>query len=235
MALKSQGSSLFFLGPAGVASLVEGAVYRLKCFKDFTAARGTRGQIDTTCLDDDVATYLAGILQPGTASFTIDPDVTVQGHKELDYLYTAGATTQWCFGWSDGTAAPTSARGIGSITVTAGGTGYTSAPTVGFTGGGGSGATATAVVENGVVVRIDVTAPGTGFTSAPTVTFTGGGGSGAAATAVLAYRLVAPTTRTSDIFSAYVSDNPVSAGVGQAISSSVSLQISGATTRTWKT
>lgn len=235
MALKSQGSALYFLGPAGVASLTEGAVYRVACFKSFELPRGARGQIDTTCLDEDVASYLGGTITPGAATFSLDPDPTKQGHRELDYLYTSGATTAWAFGWSDGTTAPTSARGVGSVAVTAGGSGYTTTPTVTFTGGGGTGAAATAVVENGVVVRIDVTTPGTGYTSAPTVGFTGGGGSGATATATLAYRLVAPTARTADMFSAYVADYPASAAVNAPITSTVSLQISGLSSRSWKT
>jgi hypothetical protein len=74
---------------------------------------------------------------------------------------------------------------VDSVVVTNGGTGYTSAPTVAFTGGGGSGAAATAIVAGGKVVRIDVTNPGTGYTSVPAVGFTLGGGSGAAATAVI--------------------------------------------------
>lgn len=67
--------------------------------------------------------------------------------------------------------------------VTAGGTGYTSAPTVGFTGGAGTGAAATAVLTDGVVTSITITNAGTGYTSAPTIGFTGGAGTGAAATA----------------------------------------------------
>lgn len=67
-----------------------------------------------------------------------------------------------------------------------GGTAYTSAPTVGFTGGGGTGAAATANVnEWGAVTSYDVTNAGSGYTSAPTVGLTGGGGTGATATAVL--------------------------------------------------
>ena len=92
----------------------------------------------------------------------------------------------------DGTGAITEAGifdTIGSkvddITVSAGGTGYTSAPTVTFTGGGGTGATATATVAGGVVTAVTVTAGGTGYTSAPTIGFTGGAGSGATATATL--------------------------------------------------
>ena len=71
------------------------------------------------------------------------------------------------------------------MVITNGGSGYGSAPAVGFTGGGGAGAAATATVANGQVVSIQITAPGTGYTPdpdvalRPAVTFTGGGGTGA--------------------------------------------------------
>jgi hypothetical protein len=82
--------------------------------------------------------------------------------------------------------APTISAGrITAITVTVGGSGYTTAPTVGFSGGGGSGATATATVSGGVVTVVTVTAAGSGYTSAPAVSFTGGGGTLAAATATV--------------------------------------------------
>lgn len=77
----------------------------------------------------------------------------------------------------------TSVASVGSITA---GTGYTSAPTVTFTGGGGTGAAGTATVASGGVTAVTITNPGYGYTSAPTVGFTGGGGTGAAGTAVLA-------------------------------------------------
>ena len=65
------------------------------------------------------------------------------------------------------------------------GSGYSSVPTVSLSGGGGSGATGKAIVEDSKVVRVEVTDSGSGYTSAPTVSFSGGGGSSAAATAVL--------------------------------------------------
>jgi len=65
---------------------------------------------------------------------------------------------------------------VASVAVTTGGAGYTSEPTVGFTGGGGgTGATATATVTAGAVTAITVTNPGSGYTADPTVTLTGGG------------------------------------------------------------
>ena len=77
---------------------------------------------------------------------------------------------------------------VAGARITNGGTGYTSAPVVGFTGGGGSGAAATATVAGGVVTGIVITNPGSCYSSAPTVTFTGGGGGSAAATALLSGR-----------------------------------------------
>ncbi len=75
-------------------------------------------------------------------------------------------------------------QGVFSVNLTAGGTGYTTAPNVTLTGGGGTGATATATVTAGVVTGVTITNPGNNYTSAPTVAFVGGGGTGAAATAV---------------------------------------------------
>lgn len=74
---------------------------------------------------------------------------------------------------------------IKEINVTAGGSGYTSTPTVTISGGGGGVATAQATVVGGQVVGICKIASDNGFTSVPTVTITGGGGIGATATAVL--------------------------------------------------
>ena len=76
------------------------------------------------------------------------------------------------------------AAGIERIEVTAGGTGYTSAPTVTITGDG-SGATATATVDSGAVTAVTVTGKGTNYRVAD-ITFSGGGGSDAGARAVIA-------------------------------------------------
>ncbi|MFA4836089.1 MAG: hypothetical protein WC749_08495 [Dehalococcoidia bacterium] len=86
---------------------------------------------------------------------------------------------------------------VGFITITNGGSGYTSAPTVGFSDGGGSGATATASRSTGNVTGITLTNGGSGYTSTPTVTLTGGGGSGAVATATLAPAAVGSITMTN--------------------------------------
>ena len=62
-----------------------------------------------------------------------------------------------------------SGTGLASITLSAGGSGYSVAPTVVIAGGGGTGATATAAVSGGVITGFTVTAAGSGYSSAPTV------------------------------------------------------------------
>jgi len=72
---------------------------------------------------------------------------------------------------------------VASITVTDGGSGYTSAPTVNI----GGNATATATIAGGKVSSITVTSAGYDYLSPPSITFSGGNGSGAAATANMVY------------------------------------------------
>jgi hypothetical protein len=84
---------------------------------------------------------------------------------------------------------------IQAFTILSGGSGYTSAPTVSITGGGGTGAAASASVKNGSVTSIAVTAAGSGYNSPPAVSFYGGGGSGAQATVTV----VNPATVLSGI------------------------------------
>jgi hypothetical protein len=76
---------------------------------------------------------------------------------------------------------------INNITVTSGGSGYSSAtpPTVTISAPNESGtqATATAVIENGKIERITILNRGTGYTGNVTVTIAGGSGSGATAIA----------------------------------------------------
>tara|TARA_B000000557_G_scaffold247307_1_gene231046 strand:+ start:412 stop:2349 length:1938 start_codon:yes stop_codon:yes gene_type:complete len=83
-----------------------------------------------------------------------------------------------------------SGLGVGSGTVTAGGSGYSSAtvtfadPTAITPANGGITATGTATVSGGAVTAITITNPGYGYSSAPAVTI-GGDGSSATATSTL--------------------------------------------------
>lgn len=73
---------------------------------------------------------------------------------------------------------------LGALNVAAGGTGYTSVPTVviGAPPAGGTQATAKVTISSGIVTTATIINPGAGYTSSPTVTLSGGGGSGAIVT-----------------------------------------------------
>ena len=77
---------------------------------------------------------------------------------------------------------------VNVITITSGGSGYTTPPSVNITApdvAGGIQALASAFIFNGQVVNIAVNNPGSGYTTAPTVSVSGGNGGGATATAEL--------------------------------------------------
>ncbi|MEA2689359.1 MAG: hypothetical protein QOD51_1966, partial [Candidatus Eremiobacteraeota bacterium] len=78
---------------------------------------------------------------------------------------------------------------LSAIEITDPGSGYTSAPTVEITGGGGVLAFALAAKPDahGRLTAIALVSGGVGFTSLPTVTITGGGGTGATAKAIHSY------------------------------------------------
>ena len=84
-----------------------------------------------------------------------------------------------------GTAVVSATGVVTGVTITDAGSGYTTAPSVTFSGAGaGSGATATATKTRGVTA-LTIDNPGLGYFDPVTVEITGGGGTGAAATATL--------------------------------------------------
>lgn len=109
----------------------------------------------------------------------------------------ATTTTQYSgMATTSATAGAILPNGLLSVSVSSGGSGYTSNPTVSFTGGGGTGAAATAVRTGNVVTAVNITNAGSGYTSPPTVVFTGGGGTGAAAITLVGRH---PTSRDMTI------------------------------------
>ena len=126
--------------------------------------------------------------------------VLIQNEDDYDNNHGTGAGTNgmWAAKWpgalgnslkvSFADSSNFDSNSVASATITAGGSGYTSAPTVTFAAApaGGITATGTATISGGAVTAITITNPGNGYTSAPAITFSGGEGSGATATAVLA-------------------------------------------------
>ena len=86
---------------------------------------------------------------------------------------------------------------IDALTITSGGSGYTSIPQVTILGDGtGAGATCTINAGTGVVNSITVTSVGSGYSFA-TVIFTGGGGTGAEASVTLGLADALPTVQAA--------------------------------------
>jgi hypothetical protein len=85
------------------------------------------------------------------------PDVYVTGQAVGLFLVDATETTA-------------GGDNVADVAIVNAGSGYVEAPGVTFSGGGGSGAAASASIYNGVVTGIQVTNTGYGYTSDPTVT-----------------------------------------------------------------
>ena len=119
---------------------------------------------------------------------------------DQDFTFAAGGSAANTFGIeilsvTGGLSLATSSGIIRGATITAGGSGYSSPPTVTFAapGGGGTTATGTAVLTGNSVSSITITNPGSGYSSLPSISFSGGGGSSAAATALAGHVFVSTT------------------------------------------
>ena len=91
------------------------------------------------------------------------------GTTALKYIGTTATGTVTVSGGS--VSAITLSGMVRDVTLTTGGIGYTNPPSVNFTGGSGTGATAVAVLQNGSVTKVIITDGGDNYTSIPAVTF----------------------------------------------------------------
>jgi len=117
--------------------------------------------------------YYTGVTATTTSVTTGNPSAVVQSSAQ-PWTVTSTAAP-----WAIGATGLTAVASIGTVTVSggavasipliSGGNGYTSAPPVVISGGGGAGAVAKAIVINGAVTQVVVTSGGYGYTSAPTV------------------------------------------------------------------
>jgi hypothetical protein len=141
--------------------------------------------------------------QPTTGTTCVFYDVT-QGDNDVNCRYNGSVFKADCYRPS-GTNGALGTQAISSLTVKAGGSGYTSTPTCSIdapanmskylspTGttiyAGGTTAKCTATVSGGVVTALTLTNKGKGYTGVPICAISGGGGTGAKCMAV-----ITPTT-----------------------------------------
>src|SRR5665213_132663 len=104
----------------------------------------------------------------GTATLTVDGHVVVLGDRVLVW----GQTLSWQNGIYVATVANSVFGQVATVTLTAGGTGFTNGqyynlPTT--TGGSGTGARVNVTVVGGIVTAIAVSVPGSGYALADTI------------------------------------------------------------------
>ena len=116
--------------------------------------------------------YVAQPAIPTTGVATDGSKLSRTYYVSTTYITANGASTPTASG-ATGTAVRTGTA-VSSVTVTSGGSGYSTAPTVTFSGGGGSSAAGTAVLSGGVVTSVTIGSGGSGYSSDPTVAFSGG-------------------------------------------------------------
>lgn len=231
MSVLTQGTQIYALVPTVADPLIL-EVIEIECATAFTPGGNPADQIEDTCLSETVRSYLRGLRTPGQASLTLNADPRNASHVRLHELSEDDSieNVSWAVGWSDGKGiAPGVGKGVASVTVVAGGTGYTGTPTVTFAAPAGGGVTATGTVTAvaGVITGVTITNAGSGYITAPTVTFAGAG-TGATGTAVLgAADFVLPTTRTWFIFDGYVSDFPFDFAANTVVTTAATIQRSG--------
>ncbi len=138
----------------------------------FLYGGGGSGAVATATVSGGSVTGIT--IANGGTGYTSAPSVSLQpvtviGYplQPLDHMAGGGA------GLGAMAMATISGGSVTGVTITNGGTGYTSAPPVFLLGGGGTGATAAATVAGGSVTRVTITQPGSGYTSAPVVAFLG--------------------------------------------------------------
>ena len=160
-----------------------------------------------TSADCDNYAYFTRSLQPGTA--TEDVDLVVKGaicsaltlSGEAGGLLTIEPTIQaakWdqaCLG--SGTLSST-------VTITSGGTGYTSGNLV-ISGGGGTGMAGTFVAVAGVITEVTISSLGSGYTSLPTID----GDAGGNADATLTPSFTIPAGLTTNLSGSFADITPL--------------------------
>ena len=111
MAIKTQGTHLYAIDTDGTTVLTV-------ALKSISGVSASKEQLETTELDMDARTYVAGLATPGAATFEVQFDPANTTHTTLHTRYKAGDVLKWAIGWADGTAAPTATAGAWTLPTT---------------------------------------------------------------------------------------------------------------------
>jgi hypothetical protein len=103
MAVKTQGTELYFVDPTAVMP----SVIKMACPTGVTGLGGPADQIETTCLGANEKTYVQGLFTPGQVSIPFNLDPQAASHQDLFDLKEAGDNLNWIVCLSDGPGTPT--------------------------------------------------------------------------------------------------------------------------------
>ncbi len=164
-------------GGGGTGAAATATVRRRVTSVTMTNSAGTYTTAPTVTFGAPTGT--GGIRATGTAVLTGGHVTGVTITNAGSYALTGAISVTFTGAHTGATAAgtPVTSGFVSAVTVTAPGAGYTSAPTVGITGGGAptTPAAATAVLSaNRPIVSVSITNPGSGYLTAPSVTFSPG-------------------------------------------------------------
>lgn len=163
-----------------------------------TAVLDSKGHVVAITMTSNGEGYVSGAttvsLEDNVADAIVDVNVTYE-ITEINVTSSgsgyASAPTVTIFGGEvNATATAIMSGYVSTITVSNHGSGYNAVPSVFITGGGGSGATASASLNGDGTIDINITNGGSGYTSAPTIVIVaadGDTGVSAVATTSLAY------------------------------------------------
>jgi hypothetical protein len=163
---------------------------------------------------------------PSTTSFTVNLGISTLAHTYIGAGDSAGTAKIDVDRPYDGQIIffDQLYESVETITVTNGGSGYTSTPTVTVetpSGPSGETATAFATLEGESIASITIISSGSQYTETPDVTISGGGGSSGAATAVMSpiyYTINSSTPVTSGITTLTLAENLINTvGVGSTV------------------
>lgn len=161
---------------AVVTGTISGTTLTVSAVTSGTLAVGT--YITGTGITAGTNITVLGTGTGGTGTYTVSASqivsspTTITGQPAVGAIFTAtGAGTGTGTATFKYISSITLLGGVREINMTTGGSGYTTAPAITFSGGGGSGAVATAKMSFGSVIYCTVSNQGDNYTSDPTVTF----------------------------------------------------------------
>ena len=104
MSVKTQGTQLFIIDPSGSAGP---EVLAILCATSLSGLGAAREQIETTCLEDSVRTYVGGLGTPGQITVTVNFDPENESHFKLYELWKDNIEFDLAIGLGGSTSAPT--------------------------------------------------------------------------------------------------------------------------------